>query len=100
MPCRDYNDTPKGYGELSARNDKLARMLCRVLDTIEQEPGVVFDFGKEINAWWKEHKKQDELARKAQALQAERVRVAVRAMKKLTKKEREALGLRHPIRED
>jgi hypothetical protein len=73
MPCRDYatddiwmhGDTEKR--ELKERLDKVTRLLCFVMDNIDDHQGygtrlleTDSDVQKELESWWEEHKQKDE----------------------------------------
>lgn len=77
-------------------------MLCGVLTALEQfytldvltenwdaqEAGVTWD---QVDVWWQDHLEKDRLRRQQEALEREAVRRKV--LSKLTKEEREILGL-------
>jgi hypothetical protein len=118
MPCRDYyDDHPEQYfrdvtepalkkqvsfaeSALCAALAAFEKMLLNVQrdhdDAVYTNPLDYIDFGgagiskKELDKWWKEHKKLD-----AQHREQERInRLKETALAKLTDEERNALGLK------
>jgi hypothetical protein len=55
MPCRDYDDGD-ALRDMSARNNKLVRMLCYVLKHTTEE---VIMNNSELAAWKARHDEQD-----------------------------------------
>jgi predicted DNA-binding protein (MmcQ/YjbR family) len=130
MPCRDYDDTPSmtvsgqlvqrdaRIKKLQDRNDMLARIACNVMRTlIHRMPvftmvtdkailtelksaGVNPAQRNEVVEWWNLHKEADAKAQAQAALVAE----GHATVKKLTKKQREALraigvNIKEPVKE-
>jgi len=107
MPCHSYeiSDTEirlsKERDQLKNELDTVTRLLCSVLRSIKFGD-VYVDLTKDVKNieglenWWTEHKKWDELRliREAnQRREKEKQELINRALKKLTDKEKEALGL-------
>lgn len=105
MPCRDWEDDRTAIVTERKENDKLTKMLCTVLSTLESENELghfaeLFDYKEggitreELFAWWKAHKEEDaarrEQIRKARELQEKRKA----ALAKLSKEERKLLGVK------
>ena len=103
MPCRDYDDdyrVRETLDENDRRNkvklDKVTRLLCEALKKVEGtaiETEVLLK-GGELAEWWVEHKKQDAKRLAAEAEKRRKTRVKRAALKKLTKEERQLLGLK------
>jgi hypothetical protein len=101
MPCRDYewDSRPPNSEEIKAlikQNDRLARIACKVMDTLVKEGKEDFLLLKddEVREWWAKHQIADA---KAAAALKEKARVAAiknLARAKLTKEERDALGIK------
>ena len=99
MPCRDYGYEETHNNAQQDRLDKFARMLCHILTNAE-DAGV---YGKLIKAnneasnevfnWWRQHKIDDAEALAQEEEEKAEAKLRKKALKKLNKKEREALGL-------
>lgn len=112
MPCHSYEPTKEEYlrdsikfqnmyKETKQELDTATRLLCSVLRSIKFGD-VYVDLTKDVKNieglenWWTEHKKWDELRliREAnQRREKEKQELINSALKKLTDKEKEALGL-------
>ena len=69
MPCRDY-DTDYVNNELSAKCDKLTRMLCETLSKIESLNNFAdtkLILSEETMDWWNKHKEADKKRREQEA---------------------------------
>jgi len=90
MPCTcDGYPTP----EPDKHNGPLAEALCKVLQEHEKK-GELSCFDAATLEWWKEHKARDK-ERVAQDLKAAKTKKdKAKAIKKLTKYERELLGVK------
>lgn len=86
MPCRDGRDEPV-YDR--AELDTLTRLLC---DMCRSWKGGVLPT-KELQRWWGEHWQEDEARQAILERKAELDKLAKKALAKLTKEERNALGL-------
>jgi len=97
MPCRSYEDEDNHEVErLRKQVDKLARIACKAMDTLEKEGKEDFLLLKddEVRTWWSAHKIADA---KAAAEKAEKARVAKvkrEALSKLSDEERRVLGIK------
>lgn len=63
MPCSDQYSYAKDdrIEEYKKQNDKLADMLCKILNKVyAEETYNIEEFGNDIFQWWEEHKKFDE----------------------------------------
>lgn len=106
MPCQDdYGDPEKDARTISAQRiamDTMASMLCELcedLELVDRKEHILRVPG--LKAWWIEHKRRDaeEAERKhvedlARAAEEHKKQLVRQAIKKLTRQEREALGLR------
>ena len=71
MPCYDY-DTHYVSNELSAKCDKLTRMLCETLRELESRGDKDTDYmknflSKETIEWWQKHTEADAKRREQEA---------------------------------
>jgi hypothetical protein len=80
--------------------DEATRMTCEwCKHAIEtgQEDTVIFDAhsrkARRLADWWEEHQELDKKREKAKKAKAKKARAKKKAMSKLTKKDKEALGL-------
>lgn len=90
MPC---SDDGRGYSELQDRCNKVTHLLCDACRFIERN----HDFGNKVSAelfdWYQEHKKVDaERAREQQQADL-RQQYRATAISKLSREERQALGI-------
>lgn len=104
MPCAGPTDA-EHLNELSVRHAKVEAALCAVLTLLETElhltPMLAYLDYKEagitrqwLEEWWRDHKAKD-AARRARENEAETISLLrARALGKLSKVEREALGFR------
>lgn len=91
MPCitDDMGETER---EQRAQIQKLTRMLCTACKFLEAND--VFPGGdKQLSKWWKEHQDKDEQRKANEQKEKDRENLVTNALKKLSKKEKEALGL-------
>lgn len=105
MPCTDGRDNKTVT--VSDPNDrkkinKLTRMLCSTLRTIEQmgttlQPNPISKLGTEVNDWWKAHKIADKKRETAEKIERNRQQAKRRALKKLTLREKTLLGLKSKL---
>lgn len=93
MPCRDDGYPCSNDSELQKRCDKVTRMLCVVMKSLDdaiEEDRIRIDIdaceviSNELHVWWTEHKRLDEI--RLQKIREE-------AYTKLTDEELEALRL-------
>ena len=106
MPCLSYdtewvNTNPRrSHTEIALKNecDRLARIACKAMATLEQLDPELNNFkDREARKWWSDHKKADkarmdrEAKEKAKLDEQEKLRQA--AMAKLTPDEIKAFGL-------
>lgn len=86
------HDRPHGdmYGDIKNLNSDTAR-LCSFLKTNSERN--VKNFSLELQIWWRDHKKADEKREQQEKQSKEKLKLIQSAKSKLTKKEREALGL-------
>ncbi len=96
MPCRDYGREDDDRREAQERLDKVTRMLCGLLGSMEAV-GDIQGFGiyiePELMDWWMEHKRQDAERQKMAAREAARQRE--RVMLRITELESELARLRN-----
>ena len=111
MPC-SYQETPdeiraaeearkkKLISPYKKELDKVTRLLCKVMTEVEKaerdenvrDAEEVFDIiGSlaDVQSWWKEHKKRDDIREKSEARES----VKKNALAKLTLEEKRILGL-------
>jgi len=80
------------------QNDKLARMLCTVMQGLPpHEVAIIVSQNEEIADWWSKHKFADAAARKKQKQAAEKERLKKAALAKLTEEEKELFGLKKTL---
>jgi hypothetical protein len=102
MPCI-YDDDGESDRQQRAELDKLTRMLCTVLGSLEElDQDKAFGKGwlwdrvigtKEIEDWWKKHKEKDRKREEENKRRAEEQKKKQDALSKLSKAERKLLGL-------
>lgn len=105
MPCRDGG--PDDYFErsLQERNDKLARVNCKIFEFLESlddgtaESLILKD--KEVADWWREHKEIDRKRKAAEAkarrdaAEKERLeKIRLETLAQLTPDQKKALGIK------
>ena len=102
MPCRDYEDD-RSYHDydsevrsLRKQNDRLARIACKAMTTLEELEKEDFLLLKdeEVREWWKKHKEADAKAAAARAEKERRERIKKEALAKLSAEERAILGIK------
>ncbi len=105
MPCHDSGPDYAEQRSLQARNDKLARVNCKIFEFLESlddgtaESLILKD--EEVAAWWREHKEFDR-KRKAAEARARRAaeeetrleRIRIETMAQLTAEQIKALGIK------
>jgi hypothetical protein len=102
MPCTD-GGVPYGPTREEVLDSKAPAMLCGLIGALEKsdfldaldridwkEAGVS---RAEFNAWWKQHREQDEDRRVREAEKAIKEKAKKEALAKLTPEERKALGV-------
>lgn len=74
MPCRDYvdDDSSQRFHDLQARLDRVARLLCSVLDGMEDHSRL----DPEVTQWWVKHQEADQARRKREREEDARRRIA------------------------
>lgn len=86
------------YGDV-AKLDSDTAELCRILKSLtpQQTEKLVYDGrskrARRLADWWERHQRADERRAAQEKLDAEKDKLRKSALKKLTKQEREALGL-------
>lgn len=95
MPCRDYNDD---WGITNQRTqerlDNVTRLLCAVLQSTDKRGITTQLYNIEgLEDWWEDHKHRDKIRKQAEAKQRKQEQLKENALGKLTKEEKEALGL-------
>lgn len=121
MPCRDWNDTPSQSFETAEKYTNLCKfirevrpnfpfpsfsgtakqfdvdfltdILCGTLKTIPPQQ-IKDNYSLELQSWWRDHKIADKLRKEAEARQEEEERDRIRALAKLTARERRLLGVK------
>jgi hypothetical protein len=97
MPC--YNtgtalgDAELALGEKNIRITELTRLLCLQLTALEKTKNAKLIHGA-VRPWWEEHKKIDHKRRAEAEAAMQQRQLAAKAVKKLTKAEHRALGVR------
>lgn len=109
MPCRgESDDYPRIDPEDLKKLRNIEAILCGILTLLEQNATARFNFVlnnldyKEIGVsrqwlekWWTIHKRHDAERRAREAADAERKKLRAKGLKKLSPKERKALGLEY-----
>lgn len=93
MPCSDGRDYGGESRELQRRVDELTQILCLVGKWADGDSHHTTNMPYSFRVWWSEHKKVDARRREQEKQQNRRAILAQRAKEKLTREEREALGL-------
>ena len=96
MPCRDYEtDYHDDSEELKEQCDRLARIACKAMQELEangiEDMLVLKD--DEVRDWWMAHKEADRKEREKREKRERRERVKAEALAKLSKEERDVLGI-------
>lgn len=109
MPCRSdgYEDYARPSSPRGADREMLESTLCglftfleknkvpvlnEVLDNLDyKEMGVS---RKEVEAWWREHKREDENRRRREERARKKEELKNQALSKLTNEEKKALGIK------
>ena len=106
MPCRDYEsdswdssyDKTRALVAMKEQADKLARIACKAMETLEENG--VEDFlllkDDEVRQWWQAHKEADRKEKARVAEQERKTRVRAEALARLSDEEKELLGLAKP----
>lgn len=97
MPCMSYDDRPDyGISEWKKKTDKLARIACKALTELEKQGHADFLLidDTEVREWWTAHKEADAKAQAAREAKAHREQVRKDALAKLSKEERQVLGIK------
>lgn len=93
MPCSS-GEGPNYYEDTS-KIDHLTNMLCGLCTRIENtDSGYLLEDDESLMKWWDQHKKEDNERKALEESLAKRQKLKEEALSKLTKEEREALGLR------
>ena len=69
--------------------DKLTKKLCSAIQKIED----ISEYSLELQMWWRDHQEADKARLEKELKEAEEKKAKEEALKKLTKYERELLGL-------
>ena len=88
----DWNGYKKGVynqGDLRARTDREVEKLCSRLKETD-----VSTASPEMQIWWRDHQAADKKREEAEKAEAKKKTLRENALKKLTPKERNALGLK------
>lgn len=102
MPCQSYESSwasssnDREIQKLKKEADKLARIACKALTTLEENQieDLLLLKDDEVRTWWAQHKEDD---RKAAEAAAEKRRIAnmkKEALAKLSPEEKRVLGLK------
>lgn len=92
MPCSDGGYTTGEPALSMKRVDRLSNLLCEACKLLDKSPGTGA-MSKALAKWWRQHQKRDaeRVAREKEVESQERLRKKI--LKKLTPKERKALGV-------
>jgi hypothetical protein len=105
MPCQSYDDNWRSHDsdrdkikELKQQADMLARIACKALDELEANKieDMLLLRDDEVRTWWMKHKEDDRKAKEAREAQERRVAIRKAALAKLSKEEKEVLGIAKP----
>jgi hypothetical protein len=105
MPCKSYDDDWRSHDfdddkirELKKQADMLARIACKALDELEANKieDLLLLRNDEVRTWWMKHKEDDRKAREAREAQERRASIRKAALAKLSKEEKEVLGIAKP----
>lgn len=101
MPCQSY-DTSWDRGSddrkiraLKAQADKLARIACKALTTLQENEleDLLLLKDDEVREWWLKHQEADRKAQEARIEKERREQMRQEALAKLSLEEREVLGI-------
>jgi hypothetical protein len=106
MPCQSYESSwarksdDYEIRQIKQEADRLARIACRALQTLEDYGQADFLLLKdtEVREWWTAHKEADRKAHAAAEAKRRREELRAAALAKLTEEERAALGIKTPRR--
>lgn len=101
MPCQSYDSSwdsgsdDRKIRELKKQADKLARIACKALATLEENQleDLLLLKDDETREWWAKHKEDDRKAQEAKEARERRERTKAEALSKLSAEEKEVLGL-------
>ena len=81
MPCRDYDDDVRYIAQDRPETVAMLCEACRTLDGME----MLKHLSKDINQWWKAHKREDAARLEAEKLRLNRENKIKHIMSKLSK---------------
>ena len=101
MPCQSYDSSwDRGSDDrkiraLKAQADKLARIACKALTTLQENEleDLLLLKDDEVREWWLKHQEDDRKAQEARNEKERREQMRQEALAKLSLEEREVLGI-------
>lgn len=86
---RGYHPDVYNASDGSPSDDEVVAELCRRLGEVED----ISKYSLEMQVWWRDHQKADQVRKDGEELEQHRHRLRVSGLAKLSQEEREALGL-------
>lgn len=90
MPCTDNGPSREQIERQQRDHQTMTRLSCDRCREIEYRGGTVPEWARE---WWEDHKQRDAEQLKQNARARQDARIRQKAIAKLTKREREELGV-------
>ena len=91
MPCSDGGPSAEDMILIQARHDTAARLACEYCQSLERAGQTVPEWAQE---WWQEHQDDDRVRKAIEEATERNEKLRLKAVSKLTKEEREALGIK------
>lgn len=95
MPCMSSTGMGSDGTDYEARreNERLTRVSCDIIRTLEAAGADLSRFSEETRRWWDQHKASDAAREQARLDMQRRDAIREAALAKLTPEERKALGV-------
>jgi hypothetical protein len=90
MPCSDGGPTREQVEQERQDHQTMTRLSCDRCREIEARGGVVPEWAQ---SWWQKHKRHDAARLEREAVARRQQEIRMKALSKLTKAEREELGV-------
>ena len=88
-----YDKRAYNQGKSQKDLDEATAELCGKLKLIEKSRTKITKYSLELQTWWRDHKEADKRHKKEDAAKRREEKTKAEALKKLSPKERKALGL-------
>lgn len=97
MPCLDPIADEIEHRQTAARLNRVTRMLCSSLHSLERNHSEALDFllsnVEGLNSWWVQHQEQDRKRLEREKREMDRVLRKNAALSKLSSEDKKVLGL-------